>query len=189
MNTRSLLSAFSRGVLPVACLLLASCGFHLQGQGFLPPQLARVQVEYKASHSVVPPPLVENIKDVLRGRGAIVTASPDAAKTVLTLSAPDVLNQFNSVTSSGSDKSYTLIVTGHYHLLVKSSGHEAGGDVTVTRDYSYNSNVAVAQQEEVQRLLKSLQQELAERIFLRIRAAATSGPDLRQTGTNPPLDQ
>lgn len=156
------------------CLLLGGCGLRFQGQGSLPPALKQVHVAYKAPYSVVPAALVDDVKAVLRRNGATLTDTPKQAQVVITLTPPAESRRLLSVGGNGIAASYTLIESESYEVYFKSSGKTLKQSLSATQDYSYSGNVALAKQEEAERLRKAMQQDLAERLFFRLQAASQS---------------
>src|SRR5687768_7504110 len=68
-----------RASLAIAWLLAASgCGFHLQGAGTLPAEMARTFVDTDRPHSE----FLESLTEVLRRRGAEVLEAPSPGAAV-----------------------------------------------------------------------------------------------------------
>ncbi len=146
--------AISRyGVALALCFALGGCGIHLQGsRSSLPDGLQRVAIRYHSSYDVVPAPLLDDVKDVLKRNGVQLVSSADRATAVLTLHPPQASRHVLTVNTRGSTVAYTLKEAISYRLQLQPSGHEISQSLSTTEDHTYLGSLAIAKQEEAERL-------------------------------------
>jgi len=92
---RSGASALARAAILGLVASAAGCGFHLQGAGTLPPELAKTYLMSVAPRS----DFIASLTETLRLRGAQVLQSPDVGAAVLSVVADDSGQRVLSVTA------------------------------------------------------------------------------------------
>lgn len=166
----------------LATLALAACGFHPVGSRPLPKALRSVHVELVDPYRVTTPPVEEALKArIVRGGGEVISKADDAA-TVLRLSDLREAQEVLSIGTDGRAIEYRLVtrVTFEMRRVVDGKAEVliAPESQTVSRDYSFSAQQILAKEAEEARLRRYIQDELAERVLLRVEARlATADPD------------
>ncbi|WP_439641740.1 LPS-assembly lipoprotein LptE [Nevskia sp.] len=166
----------------LATLALAACGFHPVGSRPLPKALRAVHVELVDPYRVTTPPVEEALKArIVRGGGEVISKADDAA-TVLRLSDLREAQEVLSIGTDGRAIEYRLVtrVTFEMRRVVDGKAEVliAPESQTVSRDYSFSAQQILAKEAEEARLRRYIQDELAERVLLRVEARlATADPD------------
>jgi LPS-assembly lipoprotein len=156
-------------VVPVL-LLLSACGFHLAGSRPLPEPLTLVYIEVVDPYRVVKPPLETALQARLLRRGAELSPSPGAAKSVLRLSDLAESREVLSVDQFGKAVEFQLTTRVRFELLSDGKVLVPSSPLTVSRDYSFNAQQVLAKEAEEARLQAFIQGELAELLMLRLEA-------------------
>lgn len=170
-----------RTILAIAfVLLLAGCGFRLVGSGELAPELKTVYVEMPLGYRVSEPPLVTALRARLTRRGAEVVSRAERSEVVLRLSGLDERRETLSIGADGKALEYRLSIAVRYDLLRGGMALLPGGNLTVSRDYSFQLDQILQKELEEQRLREYLQNELAELVLLRLETGLAA-----QRGTLP----
>ncbi len=157
-------------LLSALCLMvtvLTACGFHLRGsQGFVFNSLA-IESERKS-------PLVEALSNAITQRGVQVI---NTGEVRLFLAQERLEKTAIQVGREGKSSEYALLYTVDMYL---SEGGQAGATVTsplpsqfqslqVLRRYAFDAAQLLARQEEETIIRQEMQDELVEKILLRLR--------------------
>lgn len=170
-----------RSIFVVALLLLLTgCGFRLVGSGELSPELKTVYVDMPLGYRVSEPPLVTTLRARLTRRGAEVVSRAERSEVVLRLSGLDERRETLSIGADGKALEYRLSIAVRYDLLRGGVALLPGGNLTVSRDYSFQLDQILQKELEEQRLREYLQNELAELVLLRLETGLAA-----QRGTLP----
>lgn len=158
--------------LGMAVLLLAGCGFHLQGQYQLPAGVDALYVAYSNAYRVTQPPLVRALRQRLRVTGLLGGPEADARVVIKHIENGRRIVSISPI--DGDVAEYQLRSAVVFDYIVK--GHTLLNDVqfVVKRFYSYNDTALLAAQAEKNALLKQMQQQLADRILFRINQVGTA---------------
>ena len=154
------------GSLASFILVLAGCGFHLQGNSPLPEGIDAMDVTYSDDYRAGEPPLVTDLRQRLRERGVLGESDAPAR-----LHIRNVENQQAILTVSPVDgrvSEYELTARAVFDYSVNGADQLSGQQMSITRDYSFNDTERLAAEAEQRDLLESMQQELANLILLRI---------------------
>lgn len=156
----------------VIVLLLAGCGFHLQGHYQLPAGVEALYVAHSNAYRVGQPPLVRALRQRLRVAGLLGGPGADARVVIERI---DNGRRIVSVSPIDGDVAeYQLRSAVVFDYIVKGRTRLDDAQFAVTRFYSYNDTAHLAAQAEKRALLKRMQQQLADRILLRINQVATT---------------
>lgn len=146
-------------------LLVAGCGFHLQGQGQLPAALQQVSLTYAQDYTALQPPLLHALRNELERRGGVVGAGGNT----LTISNLTTSNDILSVDINGKAVEYLLTEEATYQLKSGAGKVLAGPDsLRVSRDYSFQSNQVLGSEAEQRQLKQQMEEQLASLIVLRL---------------------
>ena len=172
----------------VACLAVAACGFHPVGSRPLPKALKSVYVELVDPYRVTAPPVEEALKArIVRGGGEVKSKADDAT-TTLRLTDLREAQEVLSIGTDGRAIEYRLVtrVTFEMRRVVDGKAQVliAPESQTVSRDYSFSAQQILAKEAEEARLRRYIQDELAERVLLRVEARlAAADPDAPEVKT------
>lgn len=147
-------------------LLLAGCGFHLQGDYRLPQGVDALYVAYDNAYRPGEPPLVDALQQRLRTRG--VLGGPDADGRLV---INNIRNGGRIVSISpidGDVAEYELRSTVVFDYIVDGKAVLSDERFTVARFYSYNDTAPLAAEAERRDLLMRMHEQLASRILFRI---------------------
>jgi len=163
-------SGASRGarasLAPALALVLAGCGFHLQGAGTLPPAMAQTYVDTDRPHSE----FLVSLTDVLRLRGAEVLAAPADGAAVLDISSDETGQRVLSVSARNIPREYEVYYTITFSLNVGTESLIRRESLVATRAYTYDETQVLAKEAEEQILREALADDLARRVVQRIQA-------------------
>ena len=147
------------GLLP-----LAACGFHLQGVARLAPAFAATQVVADDRYTDFHRALVE----ALRASGSTVAAN-GATATVEVL-ADDSGQRVLSVSAQNKPTEYEVYYTVRYRVKVGEREALAPRVLTLTKDYSFNTDAVLAKEHEQEQIRGALARELAALVMRRLSA-------------------
>ena len=159
-----------------ATVLLGACGFHFAGSRPLPEPLQSVYVETVIPYRVTDPPVEAALRMRLARRGAIVTARPEDARTILRLSDIDERREMLSVGPDGKALEFLLTTRVRYELIGRDKVLVPSDTLSVSRDYFFNAQQVLAKEAEEARLRNYIQSDLAELIMLRLEASLNGAP-------------
>jgi LPS-assembly lipoprotein len=175
MRARQLpISRLHRTVSPAALLVLASivtvvvagCGFHLQGSGTLPPALAKTYLRSPSPHS----DFLASLTEALRLRGTEVVNAREQAEAVLDVIVDQTGQRVLSVTARNIPREYEVYYAVTFSLLVGQEKLIDSESLVVTRSYTYDETEVLAKASEEQILREALADDLARRVVRRIEA-------------------
>ena len=147
-------------------VLLAACGFHLQGTGTLPPAMARTYVDTERPHSE----FLQSLTDVLRQRGAELLEAPADGAAVLDISADETGQRVLSVSARNIPREYEVYYTVTFSLRVGAESLITNESLVVTRAYTYDETQVLAKAAEEEILREALAADLARRVMQRIQS-------------------
>ena len=184
-----------RGLAVLLVVMTTACGFQLRGNRELPVALRSVFIEVKQQYRTLEPPIVGSLRSALRARGAEVHRKSRDAETRLVVEKLDERRQVVSVGADGKAIEYELTTTIQYTI------RSAAGEVllphqslSLSRDYSFNSEAVLAKEAEELQLRESMQAELAELMMLRLEASLMEPDgsglmDLHPSGSEAPAPE
>jgi LPS-assembly lipoprotein len=147
-------------------LALAGCGFHLQGAGTLPAEMARTFVDTDRPHTA----FLQSLTDVLRQRGAEVLEVPTEGAAVLDISADETGQRVLSVSARNIPREYEVFYAVTFSLRVGTETLIGNESLVVTRSYTYDETEVLAKAAEEQILREALAADLARRVLQRIQS-------------------
>jgi LPS-assembly lipoprotein len=166
------MSRLLRGALAGLALLLSGCGFHLAGSDAhpLPAGLHRVHIDMVQPYRVSEPPLQAGLRTLLLRRGADVVKSVDAQVSVIRLTNLKEDREVLSIGVDGVALEYRLITRVSYEVIRAGQVLIPEDDLSVTRDFSFNSDEVLSKESEQDAIRKFMQSELAQLILFRVEA-------------------
>lgn len=154
--------ALTAGIVLLAGLTLAGCGFHLRGQSLLP--FASAYVEAPPGSTLAP-----LLTQSLRLRGKQVLESPQTAEVTIRLERELKGKEILSLSGGGKVREFRL------SQRVTLSAHDRGGrmllaptELSLTRDFSYDDAQALAKEAEEGELMRDMEQEMLRLILRRL---------------------
>jgi LPS-assembly lipoprotein len=147
-------------------LLVAGCGFHLQGAGSLPPTMARTYVDTERPYTE----FLVTLTDVLKQRGAEVLAMPADGAAVLDITSDETGQRVLSVSARNIPREYEVFYAVTFSLRVGTQTLITDESLVVTRAYTYDETQVLAKAAEEQILRRALAEDLARRVMQRIQA-------------------
>lgn len=160
----------ARVALALAMLVVAGCGFHLQGSGALPPAMARTYIDTRRPHT----PFLATLTDTLRQRGSdVLTAAADDA-AVLDIVADETGQRVLSVSARNIPREYEVYYRVTFSVKVGGETLISNETLVVTRSYTYDETQVLAKAAEEEVLREALADDLARRVVRRIESMGTA---------------
>lgn len=152
------------GACALATLMVAACGFHLQGHTPLPQPLKVAFVDARDQQS----DFVQELRKALLGAGARVTPSSDAASAVVHVLQDQITRRVLAVSPTNVPVEYELTYT--VRVSVTSNGEDLlpALELSNTRDFSFNETVLLAKDNEEAILREALAHDLVGVVMRRL---------------------
>lgn len=176
MSSRLAIAALFTGA------VLSACGFQLRGRRALPPALNQVFIQVQSDYGVLEPPIVAALRRSLRARGATVVRKSWQADSALVIESLRDSRRILSVGSDGKAIEYELTTTVRYALRNDNANRIAPQQLSLTRDYLFNSEAVLATEAEERKLRDVMQAELAELMLLRLESTLAAQPGKASPG-------
>lgn len=163
-------SARACGLLLLACstLLLAACGWRLQGTARLSEAMARTYIDAGDRYT----DFNRALRESLRASGASVTDSRREATAIVRILKDDSGQRVLSVSARNTPEEYEVFYSVEYSVLAAGSNGEAEliepQRIELTRDYSYDTRAVLAKQREQAILREALARDLASLVVRRL---------------------
>ncbi len=148
---------------------LSACGFRLEGAGTLPPSMTRTYLQVTSRNSE----FLSSLRSVLRLRGAVLVESPEAADSVLIVSADDTGQRVLSVSARNIPREYEIYYSVTVSLVAQNERLIESETIVVTRSYTYDVTQVLGKGAEEQILRQALADDLARQVMRRIESTAT----------------
>lgn len=145
-------------LLPIP-LLLAACGFHLEGRTPLPDSVRTPYVQATDQQT----DFVQNLRKALLRSGAQPAGDKDKASAVVYILRDDVVRRTLSVSAQNQPNEYE--VTYNVRFSVSGAGDKellAVQDISATRTYSFNETQLLAKEHEESILRQAMAHDLAD---------------------------
>src|SRR3974390_2492938 len=142
----------------LAAVLLAGCGFHLQGRTPLPPVVRTPYVEAPDRQS----DFVQYLRHALLSNGAQLTPEKDQASAVVSILRDSVARRVLSVSATNRPNQYEVTYTVGF--AVSAAGKELlpPQEVSATRTYSFDETLLLAKNHEEEILRRDMARDLAD---------------------------
>jgi LPS-assembly lipoprotein len=145
----------------LSSLLLAACGFQLQGRVPLASELRSLAVSADDLQS----DFLQAIRRNLRDSGARLEPGADSE---LKIERDELLERVASVSARNIPREYELTYVVRFSLRVGSEWRIRGEEVTVSRDFSFDERIALAKEREREQLRATLAEEAAGMVLQRL---------------------
>ena len=158
-------------LLGVAASGLAACGFRPRGVIELPPALRRVSLDGSQASG-----LTSALELLLRQNGAEIVAGEASPPATLRVRLSDIQNMQREalIDRQANVRQLEWILRARLHAADASGVLVDNERFEAIRSMSYNPLHLLAQGEEEQRLMRELEQQLAQTMLTRLLARATS---------------
>lgn len=159
-------------VILAACLLLASCGFHLRGGAPLPEILAGINLTAAGGND-------EPIVHILRERTSLVDGKATGKDApVLVVSGTGIEQRVASIDTQGVAREFLLVLNTRYQLRAADGKTLIPEQVLeLQRDYTYTSNNVLAADIQSRELREDLYRAAAEQILRAVSIYQTHHPE------------
>ena len=149
----------------IICLLLASCGFHLQGEMPLAPPLKRLYLQTPDPYGY----LSKSLKQYLKMSHVTLVDNPDKADSILAITNDYASQVFLSVSGTQQTRQYNLVVTVVFEIT-DNKGRVIVPPQTLaeTKPVTIQSNQVLGSSNEVTLYYQQMRRTLAYAIMNRI---------------------
>ena len=148
----------------LAALLLAGCGFHLEGHAPLSSKFKVTYVEAKDRQS----DFVQALRKVLLINGAQLSEDGDQATAVVHVTIDKAAQRVLSVSPDNLPREYELTYTVRFSVSAGDADLLTEQEVSTTREYSFNVNQLLAKGNEEDVLRQALARDLADVVMRRL---------------------
>jgi LPS-assembly lipoprotein len=148
----------------LGAVLLAGCGFHLQGRTPLPAVVRQPFVEAPDRQS----DFVQYLRHALISNGAQLTPEREQASAVVSILRDNVSRRVLSVSATNQPNQYEVTYTVGF--TVSAAGKELlpPQEVQATRAYSFDERILLAKNHEEEILRQDMARDLADMVMRRL---------------------
>jgi LPS-assembly lipoprotein len=150
-----------RALLPALALLLAACGFHLQGRTPLPALVKTPYVEAPDRQS----DFVQSLRHALLSNGAQLVPDKSAASAVISVQQDQVSRRVVSVSAANQPDQYEVTYVVRVSVTAGDKEVLPVQEVSATRTYSFSEPLLLAKGHEEDVLREDMARDLAERVM------------------------
>lgn len=152
-----------------ALVLLAGCGFHLQGAQKLPPLMNATYLDASDRYT----DFHRALTDALRVSGAKLVRERAEAKVVVEVQREESGQRVLSVSARNTPTEYEVYYTIVYRVRAGDRELLASQTLTLTREYSFDETRLLAKEQEQEFIRAALARELAALVMRRLAALPT----------------
>ena len=157
-------SSQSTGIACLMLLLLAGCGFQLQGPPTMPDGMQRTFIDTPDRHS----PFYRALRRELLAAGVELAERESDATAVFTVYVDDTDQRVLSVSARNVPTEYEVYYTVEYGVTSGSDTLLNVQDLTLTSDYTYDSTLVLGKAREEETLRIALARDLVRIILKQI---------------------
>ena len=147
-----------------ATMLLAACGFHLQGHTPLPAVVKTPFVEAPDRQS----DFVQSMRHALLSNGAHLAHEKQSASAVLSIVKDSFTRRVLSVSATNQPNEYEITYTVGFSVTAGERELLAPQEISATRTYSFDERLLLAKSHEEDVLRADLARDLAVRVMRRL---------------------
>ncbi|WP_423821328.1 LPS assembly lipoprotein LptE [Salinisphaera sp. SPP-AMP-43] len=171
MNGTAVFNTAPRSALRAVCALffavaLAGCGFHMQGATPLPQGIDAMHVAYHNDYRVGDPPVVSALKQRLRRQHLLGSIDAAAQLEIASIQTSQRVVSVSPVNGDAAEVAITTRVVFNYS--VNDADQLSGETLSATRNFSIDDTQRLSSEEQRNRLLSDMQQNLANLILERV---------------------
>jgi LPS-assembly lipoprotein len=154
---------FTKSLMLLLALSLASCGFHLRGEAKMP--FSTIFIEAANSNSL----LISELRRLLVANHVQLVSKPDQADMVLNISLELPEKQILTLGGSGRVSEFQL----RYRVSLRAYDQQqrewlAADDLQLSRDFSYDDTQILAKEAEEAQLYQYMRSDMAQQIMRRL---------------------
>lgn len=147
-------------------LLVSGCGFQLQGALTTPPAMQRTYIATPDEHSL----FYRGLRRELIAAGVDIVESEALATAVFTIHFDETDQRVLSVSARNVPTEYEVYYTVEYGLISGAETLLEMQDLTLTRDYTYDSTLVLGKAREEQLLREAIANDLVRIVLKQISA-------------------
>jgi LPS-assembly lipoprotein len=153
-------------LLSLGLVLLAGCGWRLQGASKLSPVMATTYVDTDDRYT----DFTRALRDSLRASGARLANNRDEATAVVRILKDESGQRVLTVSGRNTPEEYEVFYSIEYSVNGRTEELIAPEKIELTRDYSYDETAVLAKQREQSILREALARDLAAQVVRRLAA-------------------
>ena len=153
-------------VLVLSALLLAGCGFHLQGRQPLPPEFAYTFVEAKDEQT----DFVQDLRKALIASNVNVIATKGSSGAVISVHEDELTERILSVSARNIPTEYELTYKVRFSVMSNGKTLIDKEEISATRDISFDEAQLLAKEREQEILSEALARDLVALVMRRLAA-------------------
>ena len=153
-----------RFLVPLVALMIAACGFRLQGRTQLPDPLTRAYVQADDAQS----DFVQGLRKALITSGAEVTKDAENASAIVQILTDEVTTRVLSVSASNLPREYELTYTVRFAVRASDQEILSPQEISLSRDYSFDERALLAKEHEEAILREGLARDLVGIVMRRL---------------------
>jgi LPS-assembly lipoprotein len=156
----------SKGTVPILALLLAACGFHLQGRQPLPSQFAYTYVDTKDEQT----DFVQNLRKALLGSKVTVIPTKGSASATINVHDDELTERILSVSARNIPTEYELTYRVTFSVVTEGKTLIDNEEISATREISFDEAQLLAKEREQEILSEALARDLVALVMRRLAA-------------------
>lgn len=142
-------------------MLLTGCGFQLQGDLVVPPQMARTYVDAVEPNSL----FHREFRRRLLAAGVELVDTPAEATAIFTIATDDTSQRVLSVSARNVPTEYEVYYTVEYSLVSGDDTLLLPQDVTFTRDYTWDETLVLGKAREEDMIRDAIVRDLVRAVL------------------------
>ena len=147
-------------------LVLAGCGFQLQGALTVPPEMERTYISAEDRHSG----FYRDLRAAFKAAGINLVDSPTDATATFTIAFDNTDQRVLSVSARNVPTEYEVYYTVEYWLYSGEKSLLETQTLTLTRDYTYDSTLVLGKSREEELLRDAIVDDLVRIVLKQISA-------------------
>ena len=155
-----------KGAVPILCMLLASCGFHLQGRTPLPEAFAYTFIDTKDEQT----DFVQDLRKALLASGAKVIRTRGSSGATIDVHDDALTERVLSVSARNIPTEYELTYKVKFSVTSGGKSLIENEEISATRDFSFDETQLLAKEREQEILREALARDLVALVMRRISA-------------------
>ena len=154
----------SRVLVLALAALLGACGFQLQGELNVPPEMERTYIDPFERNTQ----FHRELERQLLAAGVAVVDSPEDATAILTITADQTGQRVLSVSARNVPTEYEVFYTVEYALASGGETLLAPQDITFVRDYTWDETLVLGKAREEDLMREAIVTDLARTVLKQI---------------------
>jgi LPS-assembly lipoprotein len=147
-----------------AAVLLAGCGFRLQDAVTVPPSMERTYIDTADEYSL----FYRELRQTLNAAGVELVDSPEPGTAILSILNDRTGQRVLSVSARNVPTEYEVYYSIEYTITAAERVLLSAQDVTLTRDYTYDTTLVLGKAREEAMLREALVNDLVRIVLKQI---------------------